>query len=347
MSNKYKYKLSVIIPVYNNENELREAVQPLLSYDETDYEIIFINDGSEDNSELVMKEIKEENPRIPVVIYSQTNQGVSAARNKGIELSQGKYIFFCDGDDLLDETFVERILEETGSNSDFIFWKHSIRRPNGMQHLSYEEPEIDSQGRVLDKDIFWDYLMRDKFRLCMGTYAVKKDLLINRNLFFTVGCRYGEDLEFIFKVIMNAESMQYIPLELYTYVRRESSAMARFTLKRFDAPQMVLRLLKYIDDNEINVADFNKEYLENEYFAKQFIYSMEFCHQFLKVSDYHSFWSQLRKEYPDLLLEGERVIRKMPLEDMGYSKKRMKLMKWNIYVYSFSIMLKNSLMRKR
>lgn len=341
-----QYKLSIIIPVYNNEHEIRETVIPLLHPEQKNYEIIFINDGSSDHSQVVLEKIKEDYPTIPIKIWTQTNQGVSVARNKGLELAQGEYIFFCDADDKLSNLLLDKIFDKIRSDFDFIFWKHNILRSTGMQQLNYYNLECNSMGEVLEKDLVLKCFMQDKFRLCMGTFVIKRQLLMNNNILYTTECHYGEDLEFIIKVILHSEKFCCIPEELFTYVRRESSAMGKYTLRRFDAAEMVIRLQSYIKNRRINVTKETFEYIEKTYFAKHFIYSFESCIQYLKIQNYCSFWKQLKEKYPNLVLEGKRVLKKIIPKDIGYVDKRVKFMKCNIYLYSFCIMLKNSLSRK-
>ena len=92
-------KISVIIPVYNTSNYLRDAFNSILTQSLHDIEIIAINDGSTDNSLDVLRELQKIDS--PIKIFTQENLGVSIARNKGIELATGKYIYFFDSDDIL------------------------------------------------------------------------------------------------------------------------------------------------------------------------------------------------------------------------------------------------------
>ena len=116
----YKFKISVVIPVYNCEKFLENCLDSLhaqtMSSDE--YQIIFVNDGSTDSSgEICESFTREKN----VVYFEKENGGVSSARNKGIELAQGKYILFLDSDDTLSpNTFVSvyNFFEEHYSETD-------------------------------------------------------------------------------------------------------------------------------------------------------------------------------------------------------------------------------------
>ena len=100
-----KIKVSVVIPVYNTEKYVREAIESIIHQSLKELEIIIINDGSTDGSPEILKEISNTDHRIQV--YTQTNQGQSTARNFGISHARGKYIYFMDSDDLLEEDALE------------------------------------------------------------------------------------------------------------------------------------------------------------------------------------------------------------------------------------------------
>ena len=93
-------KVSIVIPVYNTEVFVEEAVRSIMDQTLRDTEIIIINDGSTDTSLDIIQKLSEEDTRIQ--IYSQENQGLSATRNRGIALASGRYIYFMDSDDYLE-----------------------------------------------------------------------------------------------------------------------------------------------------------------------------------------------------------------------------------------------------
>ena len=93
-------KVSVIIPVYNAQNYLSECIDSVLRQTMQDFEVICIDDGSSDDSYSILKKYEETDER--VVLLSQTNQGVSAARNVGIDKTRGEYIYFLDSDDYIE-----------------------------------------------------------------------------------------------------------------------------------------------------------------------------------------------------------------------------------------------------
>ena len=115
-------KISIIIPVYNVEKYLHQCLNSVINQTYKNLEIICINDGSKDNSLIILNEYLQKDNRI--VIVNQKNSGVSSARNKGIRLSTGDFISFIDSDDYLDlnvyEKCVQRIIRD---NSDIIIFE--------------------------------------------------------------------------------------------------------------------------------------------------------------------------------------------------------------------------------
>ena len=93
-------KFSIIIPVYNLEDYLYRCLYSVLNQDYNDFEIILINDGSDDNSLNIIEEFKNQYCS-KIKVISQVNQGVSSARNKGLQEAEGEYIIFIDGDDYI------------------------------------------------------------------------------------------------------------------------------------------------------------------------------------------------------------------------------------------------------
>ena len=97
-------KISIIIPVYNVEQYIKNCLESVINQTYDNWEIILIDDGSTDNSKAIYE-------NIAIKKFKQTNKGVSAARNLGIEKAQGDYIVFLDADDWIEKNFLERMLE--------------------------------------------------------------------------------------------------------------------------------------------------------------------------------------------------------------------------------------------
>lgn len=95
-----EYLISIIIPVYNGENYIRNTIEQIERSSYKNIEIVAVNDGSTDNSLLILSELKKKDDRITIV--NKTNGGIISARNSGIKAAHGDYICFCDQDDFVD-----------------------------------------------------------------------------------------------------------------------------------------------------------------------------------------------------------------------------------------------------
>ena len=118
MNNKTP-SLSIIMPVYNVERYLREAVDSVIAQTFTDWELILIDDGSPDNCPAICDSYAAADPRIRVI--HQANGGLSAARNSGLEISEGRVIGFVDSDDRIDSRMYEKMIAAmTKHNADMV-----------------------------------------------------------------------------------------------------------------------------------------------------------------------------------------------------------------------------------
>ena len=116
--------ISVVVPVYNVEQYLKKCLDSIIKQKYNNLEIIIVNDGSTDNSQKICQEYVKKDKRIKLI--TQKNQGLSAARNTGIDNAHGKYISFVDSDDYLDLEFINElyntIIENKSDISACDFW---------------------------------------------------------------------------------------------------------------------------------------------------------------------------------------------------------------------------------
>lgn len=137
-------KISVIIPVYNTEKYLAECLDSVINQTFKDFEIICINDGSPDNSAIILSEYAQKDSRIKVI--TQANQGLSAARNAGLDAAQGEWITLLDSDDALPNYALEvlyNIAEKSGckiaaSRNRLSIEQYHVIKNNVPEKLSFE-----------------------------------------------------------------------------------------------------------------------------------------------------------------------------------------------------------------
>lgn len=141
-----KLKVSVIVPVYNAEKYLNRCIESLTNQTLEDIEMIFVNDGSTDNSINILKSYKEKDKRI--VIIDKVNEGVSEARNQGISKAKGDYIFFVDSDDWIDLNTLENMYETAIKDDIDIVMCSYVREFKDHS----KEKSIDLNDKIIYKD---------------------------------------------------------------------------------------------------------------------------------------------------------------------------------------------------
>ncbi|KIL52981.1 glycosyltransferase [Jeotgalibacillus campisalis] len=216
-------KVSVIVPVYNAEKYLEICIKSLIDQTLAECEFIFVNDGSTDGSEeIISRYIKSDN-RIKLI--NQKNNGVSAARNAGIEKAVGKYIGFVDADDHVQKDMFE-IFHENGEKykADVVF-SDLISELDGC-NLKTGYPFI--KGKVLDKSyietVIIPYIIEeDSFNsVCNKVY--RNNIIKNNKIAFTTDISLGEDGYFNLQVMNCIGTLFYLDYAGYFY--REVSGSA-------------------------------------------------------------------------------------------------------------------------
>ena len=147
--------ISVIIPLYNKEESIKETIDSVLNQNFNDFELLVIDDGSTDNSINIIKGIADER----IKIFSKSNGGVSDARNFGIKNSSGEFIFFLDADDLLLESCLEVFENLTNKYQEISFFVANFKIISGKKENIYcaylEESIVKNPLRFLwEKKIF-------------------------------------------------------------------------------------------------------------------------------------------------------------------------------------------------
>jgi len=178
--------ISVIIPTYNRAHLIKRSVESVLNQTYKNIELIIVDDGSTDNTKEVIDSINDKR----IVYVKQENQGASAARNKGIDLANGKYIAFQDSDDVWHLDKLEKqvhILKQ--NNADVVFCKKLIRG--------------NLRTRKIAKWFKEGFLKKDELPIGIGTQTVliKRDIILNNKFDLSI---FGiEDFEVCFKIKKN------------------------------------------------------------------------------------------------------------------------------------------------
>ncbi len=216
--------ISVIIPVYNVEEYLKECVDSVLSQTYENYEIILINDGSTDSSGKICDEYAEKNDKISVV--HKENGGLSDARNKGLSLANGKYVYFLDSDDyIIPEAFAELVLIIEKENSDFVFFDAKSFE-DGNKSFNIEQRYIRKKeyGAAKGEEVLMNLLDNKEYHSAVPLCFIKKAFLEKARLRFITGIFY-EDTVFTYELFMLSNMVSYCSKALYHRRYRKASIM--------------------------------------------------------------------------------------------------------------------------
>lgn len=215
-------QVSVIIPIYKAESYLKRCLNSVLGQTHKDLEIILINDGSPDGCPLICEKYKKRDTRIKVI--HSNNQGQSIARNKGIELASGKYIFFVDADDVLVENAIERLLTiaQNGVYDVVCGNYYIVDKKVKIISNKYTTGEIDKNGRSEDKARYNLFKTTSNFGYVWGK-LYKKNFIDNNKLRFDEEIKFMEDALFNLKAISFKPKYYVLNEPLYYYYIYDTS----------------------------------------------------------------------------------------------------------------------------
>lgn len=213
---------SVIIPVYNLENYIGRALQSVLESSYGDFEIIVVDDGSTDNSVAMIEKYCDLDQRIK--LFKKQNGGVSSARNFGILKSKGKYVYFFDGDDMIDSNLLGRAYEIIDNNNvDLFAFGYESLNSNLKTLRSYQAKRYD--GSIFSGKEFLENYLYKKIPQHVCSAIVRKDIIDFNNLNFDISTKQAEDIEYMVKMMNCCKNVYYTSNIYFFYINREGSAM--------------------------------------------------------------------------------------------------------------------------
>ena len=251
-------KVSIIIPAYNVAGYIEPCLDSIIAQTFTDYEVIVVNDGSTDNTGIILNEYAKRDARIRVI--HKQNDGVSAARNDGICAASGEYFLFFDGDDFIELYTVAQLVSTIQEkNADVLIYGYH-RWQNG--HITQTCLPVFKEGMYEGDDIVPLLISRfvgfshkglnkwikgDKDGLYVENPALwrcisKASIIHTNELKFDTNLKIGEDTVFISDLLSCAKRCYVLHKCYYYLVYRESSAIATYkndALKKLDGKQRI------------------------------------------------------------------------------------------------------------
>ena len=245
------YKYSFIIPVYNCEKKIKKCVQSIKDIKLKNYEIILVDDGSQDDSGRICDELQYECKRIRCI--HQQNQGVSVARNQGLIAAMGDYICFFDADDSIEPgklcKLLKRIEEEKTVIDIAVFGMGFDYYHKGRRYRT-DEMHVPLQG--IEESSTWSACLYELYQanslnsICNKVF--RRDLLMEYNLYLREDMFLYEDLEYTIRCMTVCNTILFEPDVFYHYRQREDEGNAGRRLARIDyISSLVSHIEKVLD----------------------------------------------------------------------------------------------------
>ena len=272
-------KISIIIPVYNAEKYLKRCLESVFNQSYKNYEIIIVDDGSTDNSRKIYNNYSQRN-NCRIII--QKNSGPSSARNKGIDIASGDFLFFLDSDDYLEKNCLKELIKK--SKQDALV---------GLKHKKvYNDKIVIASGEdEYDIESFQKSILNGKQLGVVWGFLFDSKVIANKKIVFDTNTTLCEDTIFLFEYLNNVKKVYFIN-EYYNYYQSNDSItnnkntkkiitnivnsfysinrLNEITCKRYKTQiyNAQVRLLKYELSKIYNIRDFKNVLKEKEIHRK-------------------------------------------------------------------------------
>ncbi|MDL4814684.1 bifunctional glycosyltransferase/CDP-glycerol:glycerophosphate glycerophosphotransferase [Actinomadura opuntiae] len=245
MSSEYDISLSIIVPVHKVQGYLRQCLDSLLVPDVPNLEIIAIDDASPDACGEILDEYAERDSRMKVRHLTE-NVGLGEARNVGLDMATGDYVWFFDSDDYATEGAVKAICDRLGETRPDVlmfdyarsYWNGRVKR-SIINHL-FREPPAPEVFTLADRPSLLEMFTS------IWNRAIRREFMIEHGLRFNSG--YYEDVSITYPVLMAAERVSFLDRVCYIYRQRRSGAITKTASdKHFDAFDQYDRIFAFMD----------------------------------------------------------------------------------------------------
>ncbi|WP_458402849.1 glycosyltransferase [Methanobrevibacter sp.] len=288
-------KVSVIMPVYNGEDYLKESIDCILNQTLDDLELICVDDGSVDNSLAVLNEFAENDSRIQV--FHQENKGGGAARNFAITKATGKYLYCMDADDSIKLTALDELYNlAEEKNLDMIIFQAINYVEDTGEYYHIESYDMNEFADYIGDKVFGYKDLGDwmfKINVTPWSKFYNLDFVKRSGAQFAEGLIF-HDNQFFWEVLFNANRMYF--LRKFLYIRRRHSASSTAAGDQ--------RFVSTITVNNMIIGLFMKYGLWEKYRKKLYNRKIQLTHmRYRMVHDEHKefFYNELKKDFEKMI----------------------------------------------
>ena len=295
-SEKYPFRVSVVMPVYNAEDYITQALETVLSQTLEDFELICVDDGSTDESVEIIKSFASKDERIKLI--EMNHIGVSTARNKGFLKSKGEYIIFLDADDFYEDTLLEKLYNSAKEhNLDIVATDFDLYDNKKARYIKSPEEEhgnIYAGGTVASKNEFPDFILQSTTgyvwnKLFRSAFLKEKEILFAPELYVF------EDVHFVCCALSLADRVSRVQENLVHHRIYQLQHRAKIFRKHFDqVPVVYLRVKEFLMRHGMYIP-LSKSFLN---------FSASRCYKIfnlIPMDKKDDFWDLLHRGYADSL----------------------------------------------
>ena len=211
-------EVSVIIPIYNVGRFIGRCSESLMKQTLRDVEFIFVNDCTPDDSMAVLESVISRYDRDVKIISHKENKGLPSARNSGLAIAKGEFIFHCDGDDWVEENLLERMVFEARSKkADFIYCDFFLSFEKTERYMG--NPDFEDPQEMLKKGF-----LGGTMKYNVWNKLVRRELY--EDVHFPDGHSMGEDMTMI-QILCGAKRVAHVREALYHYVQTNTGAFSK------------------------------------------------------------------------------------------------------------------------
>lgn len=295
--------ISVIVPIYNNEQYLRQCLNSIKEQTYADLEIICVDDGSTDGAQDIVDEYAADDSRF--VVIHEINQGESHARNVGLDVAKGDYIAFVDCDDWIEPDMYETLLKAYSNDS--IQMSAASWYKDEVDHSESIRNKKEVKKGIINQDELLRYIyIRDSYKAFAYIWdkIYKKELLVRSN---GIGIRFNEELPlggdvlFLAEIALNTDKAVYTDRSLYHYRQQQISGCHTTDLEK---------LRSWIKSYELVIDLYCRHSIDDEVmgYIKRFLayHSSNATEEAIRQNDnekktiFQSFMKKYEKEYSEL-----------------------------------------------
>ena len=245
--------ITIVVPVYNVKKNLRDCIESLLFQTYHNLEILLIDDGSTDGSEKLIDDYAKSDKRIKAI--HQKNQGLSGARNTGIENATGDYVTFVDSDDRIEPNMIKGLYEALiDSHSGIAICSFKEIYPNGKTkgfNRNYPKQVFTTEQALTNMLQENGFMLSSTMKLFPTNYF--------KDIEFPVG-KLHEDVGTTYKLILKAKRVVFIPNEYYIYIHHDNSIInQKFDNRKFDLIELTDQMCNDIDSRYPKLKNITNE----------------------------------------------------------------------------------------